>query len=479
MQPPLELLTAISQCPPSVRCYIEELQQELAQLLKENDELRVRLNQNPSNSHKPPSCDLFIKPKSLREKTGRKPGGQPGHRGYTLLSAVTPDVITYHKPCECGHCGASLSGEGNTTYTSRQVIDVEIRQVVTEHRAVEEKCSVCGEKTKAKFPQGVSHYLQYGPVYNSIVVCLNQGNYVPFQRLAKLSEDIFQIPVSTATLVRIVQQCAGKLTAPIKYIKEQLIHSSVAHFDETGVRVNGKPEWLHSASTNKFTYVEAHPKRGNIATDDIGVLPSFQGTAVHDGWKPYNKYQKCDHALCNAHILRELNGIADNYKQKWPEEMKNLLVAIKRDVDAAGGFLPPDKADIYAIRYDEVLVLADEENPIDMKAFAENKTRGRVKRSKARNLIDRMKLYKSDILKFMYKEEVPFDNNLAERDIRMSKLHQKVSGGFRSHDGKKAFNIIRSYISSAAKHGTSMFESVHLAMAGKPLFSAEQPARGD
>ena len=443
MQPLLEVRSEIDQGSDLLRRYFDELRQELDRLTQENAELRARLNQNSNNSSMPPSSERFVKQRSLREKTGRKQGGQPGHKGRTLRLAETPDIVTLHKTCTCSYCGSSLDSNTTAKYKARQVIDVEIRRVVTEHRALTKQCSVCGKENTASFPQGVDHYQQYGPVYNAVVVCLSQGNYLPYDRLAKVSGDIFQIPVSTGTLVRIVRECAKKLAIPITHIKEQLIKSSLLHCDETGVRVNKKNHWLHTAGNNQYTYLETHCNRGSAATDKIGILPAFQGTVVHDGWQAYNKYKNCDHALCNAHILRELNGIIDNDKQQWPEKMKGLLLEIKHAVDAADGVLTPGKAAIIEIRYDEILVGADEENPIDMKTPARTKIRGRKKRSKARNLIERMKLYKADILKFMYNREVPFDNNLAERNIRMSKLYQKISGGFRSAGGNVAFDIIR------------------------------------
>ena len=472
MQLLAEIRKELDQCSDLMRRFLEDLLKENEQMAQENAELRARLNQNSNNSSIPPSCERFDKPKSLRGKTGRKQGGQPGHKGKTLRLSETPDIITLHKPCACNHCGSSLSGADVTKYNSRQVVDVEVRRIITEHRAITEQCSVCGKETTASFPQGVEHYLQYGPVFSAIMVCLNQGNYLPFDRLAKVSSDIFRISVSTGTLVRIVRECAKKLVVPVNYIKEQLIRSTLLHCDETGVRVNGKTEWLHTAGNKQFTYVETHDKRGSEATREIGILPAFEGIAVHDGWKAYYKFKNCGHALCNAHILRELNGIIENDKQQWPEDMKKLLLEIKHAVDAAGGVLEPNKSALFAVGYDKILGLAEAENPLALNSCGAAKKRGRKKRSKARNLIDRMKLSKSDILKFMYERDVPFDNNLAERDIRMCKLYQKVSGGFRSTVGNKAFDIIRSYVSSATKQGHSMFKSIHSAIVGNPLFSS-------
>lgn len=473
MQPPLEVILEIRNCSLNTQKYFEAIHRENERLTRENAELRARVSLNSLNSSKPPSSNPFIKPKSLREKTGRKPGGQPGHKGHTLRVSRKPDVRIEHKVNHCNHCGLDIPQNESTGYKTRQVVDVQIIPIVTEHCVQSKICPVCGKETTAAFPQGVNHYIQYGDTFNSIIICLNKGNYIPYDRLSKISKDILGIPVSSGTLVNIIHECGKSLEDSMEYIKDQLKQASVVHFDETGTRVKGKNQWLHTAGNEQFTYVETHVKRGSAATDDIGILPVFEGTAVHDFWKSYYKYLGCKHALCNAHILRELTGISENFKQKWSEHMKSLLVEIKRSVDTAGGRLTPLEAAAYEVRYDEILSAGDKENPIDMDTLARKNTRGRTARSKARNLLDRMKLYKQDILKFMIDPEIPFDNNLAERDIRMSKLQQKISGGFRSDEGNEAFSNIRSYISTATKQGISMFESIYAAVSGKPLFTAD------
>lgn len=303
------------------------------------------------------------------------------------------------------------------------------------------------------------------------MVCLNKGNHLPYDRLSRVSKDIFGIAVSCGTLVNIVHECGEMLGSSMEYIKDQLKQAKVLHVDETGNRAKGKNLWLHTAGNDQFTYVESHEKRGHAATEDIGILPVFKGTAIHDFWKSYFKYTDCNHALCNAHLLRELNGIIENNKQLWAEQMKSLLVTIKRSVDTAGGSLTPTEAAEYEFRYDEILDLGDKENPIEMEAMAKSNTRGRIAQSKARNLLDRMKLYKKEIIRFMYDPEIPFDNNQAERDIRMCKLQQKISGGFRSDQGNEAFGNIRSYISTSAKQGIPMFDSIFAAVSGNPFFT--------
>lgn len=466
----------ISQCPLAVRHYFAAVQAENERLIRENAELRARLNQNSTNSSQPPSSSPFIKPQSLRVKSGLKPGGQPGHKGSTLQVTETPDEVVEHKVDTCSHCGGDLSKETATISSTRQVVDVKIVPVITNHCTQNKTCPLCGKQTTAAFPQGVDHYIQYGDILRSIMICLNKGNYIPYDRLSRISRDILGIPISRGTLVNIVHECGQSLKDSMDYIKEQLKQSPVVHFDETGTRVKGKNHWLHSAGNERFTYLETHPKRGTAATDEIGILPGFTGTAVHDFWKPYYNYLDCKHAICNAHILRELNGIAENFKQSWPGKMKALLLEIKQSIEDSLGILTLSEFEDFETRYDEILSLGEKKNPLPRKTLTPSHRRGRRARSKARNLLDRMGLYKPDILRFMEDPEVPFDNNLAERAIRMSKLYQKISGCFRSLLGNAAFDHIRSYIATANKQGISEFKAIQAAISGKPLFTADNPA---
>jgi transposase len=472
MLPTPEVRREIERCSLSVRRYFAAVQAENQRLTQENTEMRTRLNQNCTNSSQPPSSSPFIKPQSLRSKTGRKPGGQPGHKGSTLQVRETPDEVVEHKVDICSYCGCDLSEETAIVSQTRQVVDVKIVPLVIQHAVHSKTCLLCGKLTTAAFPNGVDHYLQYGDTFNSLMVYLNKGNYIPYDRLAKISQDVLGIPVSQGTLVNLVHKCGQSLKDSMVYIKDQLKQSSVVHVDETGTRVKGENRWLHSAGNEQFTYLETHPKRGNAATDAIGILPGFTGIAVHDFWKPYYNYGSCKHAICNAHILRELNGIAENYQQTWPGQMKDLLIEIKQSIENNLGILSLAEFEDFENRYDVVLRLGEKENPLARKTLTLSHTRGRKAHSKARNLLERMLLYKQDILRFMDDPEVPFDNNLAERDIRMSKLQQKISGGFRSDQGNTAFDRIRSYIATALKKGISVFEAIQAAVSGKPLFIA-------
>jgi len=473
MLPTPEVQREIERCSLPIRRYLAAVQAENERLTREITDLRARLLQNSTNSSQPPSSSPFIKPKSLRVKTGRHPGGQPGHPGSTLRVMETPDELVEHKVDTCSHCGGDLSGETAIISRTRQVMDVKIVPMVTQHCVESKTCPVCGKTTAAVFPRGVDHYIQYGDTFRSIMVCLNKGNYIPYDRLARISQDIFGVPVSNGALVNIVHECGQSLETSMTYIKDQLKQSSVVHFDETGTRVKGKNEWLHSAGNEHFTYLETHPKRGSVAIDEIGILPRFTGTAVHDFWKPYYHYPDCRHAICNAHILRELQGVSENYPQTWPVRMKDLLIEIKQRIEDNLGILNLTEFEDFATRYDAILSLGEKENPLTRKTLIPGHKRGPGARGKARNLLDRMRLYKPDILRFMEDPEVPFDNNQAERDIRMSKLQQKISGGFRSDQGNAAFDHIRSYIATAIKQGISVFEAIQAAVSGKRLFTAE------
>jgi transposase len=471
MIPTAKVQREIMRCSLSVRQYFCDIQLENIRLSHENAELKAHLKQNCTNSNQPPSDSPFIKPKSLRVKTGRKPGGQPGHKGYTLAVKETPDEVIEHKVDICSHCGGDLSAETAQILQTRQVRDLKIIPVVIQHAVQSKLCPVCGKKTTAAFPQGVDHYIQYGETFRAVMVYLNQGNFIPYDRLADISRDIFKTPVSPGTLVNIIQECSQSLQNSMAHIKDRLKKSRVLHCDETGIRVKGKNLWLHSTGNAQFTYLETHAKRGSAATTDIGILPGFNGTLVHDFWKAYCHYSECRHGICNAHILRELVGIKDNFSQIWAERMKKLLLAIKQVVEEKEGKLNQKELDKFEKRYDEMLKLGEKANPLPFKNQASSHKRGKQACSKARNLLERMRLYKADILRFMHDPEVPFDNNLAERDIRMSKVKLKISGGFRSDQGCADFDRNRSYIATAIKQRISVFEAIQAAISGRPLFT--------
>ena len=453
--------------------YIAVLHSEITRLTEEIRELRARLNQNCTNSSQPPSSNPFLKPHSLRGKSGRKPGGQPGHPGCTLRLKDNPDVVIEHPVEACRHCGQDLSTEKATLGPTRQVWDVKITPVVTQHNAPTKTCPLCGKTTAAAFPAGVDHYIQYGETYRSLMIYLNKGHFVPYDRLAEISRDFLDIPVSQGTLVNIVSRFAQSLQPSMDCIRTQLRQPAVTHFDETGTRIQGDNYWLHSAGNERFTYLETRAQRGHAAMEAIGILPGFTGTAVHDFLKSYYHYPQCRHALCNAHLLRDLRGLIENYRQSWPEQMIDLLLEIKQTVEDDLGILTQDQLDDFNRRYDRIVKVGEKANPLSQETGQPR--RGRKAKGKARNLVERLRDYKEDILRFMNDPEVPFDNNLAERDLRMCKVWLKISGGFRSEGGSRAFDYIRSYIATAIKQGKSVLAAIQAAVCGQPWFTALSP----
>jgi len=309
-------------------------QQETIMFKEHVKKLEEQVNKNSKNSSKPPSTDGFNKPKSLRKKSLKPNGGQKGHKGYTLKQVDNPDKIITHEISTCKECGHSLEEIQPINYEKRQVFDVEIKVVVTEHQAMEKFCPHCGTKNKGVFPDDVQNPVQYGSEFKALASYLNQYQLLPYDRICDFFEDIVDIRPSEATIISFNNSLYNELETVEEKIKQLLIESPVVNFDETGLSVKGKTNWVHSGSTDKLTYYAIHPKRGGKAMDEIGLLPEYQGIAVHDFWKAYLNYDNCQHSLCNAHLLRELTGIFENdQKQKWAPEMIALLCEIKNTVD--------------------------------------------------------------------------------------------------------------------------------------------------
>lgn len=455
---------------------IDSLNDKIDGLTEENSKLKERVqsleNQtktNSNNSSNPPSSDgLKKKPKSLRQSSGKRPGGQPGHKGSTLEQVDNPDEIIIHTVEECSKCSESIKDEPVVRYIKRQVIDLpETKVKVTEHRAEVKKCT-CGHINKASFPEGVSQPVQYGTRIKATSVYLNQYQFVPYDRQEELFEDLFDHHISKGTLASINKTCYDRLESVENNIKEILKDDEGAvHFDETGIFVDKKLKWLHVTSNDQFTFYQIHDKRGSKATDAIGILPEFKGTAVHDSWRSYNKYTNCDHSLCCAHILRELNGITELEKQSWAEKMKALLLEIKAEVYRAFpdvNALTLEKIMLYEEKYDSIVRSGQEE---DFKLNFDPNTK-KIKNSKSKALLERLSLRRDEVLRFMNDFDIPFDNNQAERDIRMTKVKQKVSGTFRSACGAEFFARIRGYISTVRKHSMNAMECLESVFKGNP-----------
>lgn len=432
--------------------------------------LEDQKNKNSNNSSKPPSTDGFKKPnKSLREKSEKRPGGQKGHKGSTKNLSDTPDKIIIHQINECENCGEPIKDVEAKSYIRRQVIDIpEIKVEIVEHRAQIKECPCCGYINTAKFPEEVTSPVQYGEKIKAVAVYLTQYQLIPYKRSAELIEDIFNHPISEGSLASFNEKCHLKLETIENNIKNEIIAEKEAvHFDETGIYVNKKREWLHVASTRELTYYEHHANRGKKAIEDIGILPNFKGTAVHDGYRSYTSYE-CNHALCNAHILRDLNGISEMHQQEWSKEMKGLLLEIKKEVDLkkeTGALMSQGEIESFENKYDEIIKGGIEED------YAQNiklYTDDNKKRSPGLNLLNRLRKHKEQFLRFMYDFNVPFDNNQAERDLRMSKVKQKISGTFRSVEGARAFTRIRGYISTIRKHGKNAMDCLKSVFTKEP-----------
>jgi transposase len=446
----------------------QRLREEIAQLRQRIKELEALLKQNSRNSNWPSSRDTSRnkpKPKSLRSKTKRKAGGQKGHKGHTLEFNPEPDVIETHRPARCGHCHAPLAEDMVASeVVKRQVFDLPpLRFVTIEHQAETVLCPCCGEATTADFPAAVTNPVQYGSQVKRLAVYLRNEQFIPYDRSRQMVADLFALPISPGSLQNFVETAAERVQSVTAAIKAAVTTAAVGHADETGFRINGQRRWLHTVSTPELTYFAPHRRRGQAATDEIGVLPLFTGTLVHDAWATYFKYQLLTHALCNVHHLRDLTAIVENDQQQWAALMILFLLAAKQQVEEARQAgeteLPPDQIGRIHQLYDTIVALGFAENPL-AEAQPSPAKRGRRKKTKARNLVERFDNHKEAVLRFVYDFKVPFDNNLAERDIRMMKVQQKVSGCFRSWKGAEQFCHLRSYISTIRKQGLNVWEAL-------------------
>jgi len=461
-----------------IRRQRETIEQQAAKIREQAatiQSLRDQLAKDSRNSSKPPSSDGYKKPsvprtRSLRRSGERKTGGQLGHTGRRLEPVEQPQHVEIHPVTECDHCHASLAEAPVTEYEKRQVFDLPPVEVeVTEHRAEIKVCPRCGELTTAAFPSDVTQPTQYGPRIKAQATYFNVYQHIPLARTRETFGDLYGHPLEEDTIRHANAHVAKKISPTIEEIKRQLCDSPVVHFDETGMRAVGKLHWVHGAGTSTLTHYTFHHKRGSEAMEAGGILPHLTGTAIHDHWKPYFKVHHGAHALCNAHHLRELIFIHEQYQQLWAAEMIDLLLEIKAAVAQARltqDHLSDDLLADFERRYAKFLKRGFAANPPPDPPL--KKKRGRQKQSRPKNLLDRLRDYQNQTLAFMHDFRIPFDNNLGERDLRMIKVKQKVSGAFRTTDGAKQFCAVRSYISTARKQGQPVLDVLEAAYRGKP-----------
>jgi transposase len=456
---------------------VAALEAENGALRGEIRALRGQLGKDSHNSSKPPSSDgpgaPKRVPKSLRGKSGRRPGGQPGHPGHSLTLVEPPDTVVVHRPASCGGCGQGLEGAPVLRTERRQVVDLPVvRAQVVEHQAETRGCPRCGQETQAPFPADVAAPIQYGPGVATLAVYLHQEQLLPVERTGRVLGEVFGCPISGGTLARMVARCADAVTGIVATIKQGVIAAAIVHSDETGLSLGGTTVWLHVASTDRLTWYAVHPKRGRAALDALGVLPAVRGRVVHDGLWSYWQYDQCDHALCNAHHLRELIFVEEHLKQPWASGVTTLLLEIKEAADRARAdglaALPPEAQRRWVARYETLVAEGLRLNP---PAPPTGKV-GRPKRSQAGNLALRLSTHQAETLAFMTDLRVPFDNNQAERDLRMMKVRQKISGCFRSMAAVDRFCQIRSYVSTLRKQRLPILASLADAFRGHPPIPA-------
>ena len=472
-----EIETAYNAGLEAIIALIQQLLEQNAALIKRVDSLETRLNKDSHNSHKPPSSDGYGKTtrtRSERKKTGRASGGQTGHVGTTLDMVEHPDKVVEHRAEHCQGCGAALGNGASHVAERRQVFDIPPTELeVTEHQSMRSTCESCGCETVGTFPEQVSQTVQYGAGVKGLLVYWNTQQLLPLERSCEVMSDVLGVSLSEGTVVNAVSQCAEQLIPVETQIKAALIASDVVHFDETGMRVEAKLHWLHTAGTPLLTYYKMHPKRGSKALEAIGILPVFEGLAMHDAYASYWLYDDCWHALCNAHLLRDLTAIAEETAQSWPGEFKTLLIEVKDEVERRrklnGKRLDWKQRRDYESRYAKLLALGQQANPPPERADGQ---RGRLKQTPARNLLDRLDKHRKSVLAFMYDFRVPFDNNLAERDLRMMKVKQKISGCFRSSKGAEHFCRIRGYISTLRKQGIPVLNALRSLFEGSIVMPA-------
>ena len=454
--------------------WLEQLAQRdelIAELLQRIQTLEEQRAKDSHNSHLPPSSDRFARqPKSLRQKSGKKPGGQEGHRGATLKVSETPDEVMVHAVECCEHCQQDLTQVAAVAIERRQVIELPAPHVlVREHQAESKHCPHCHRRTTAPFPVGVRAPVQYGASIGARAVYLSQQQLLPYARVCEVMEDLLGVGLSEGSLRDVIERCHTQLGEVEPQIKAALREADVIHQDETSLYVAGKRHWMHVTATATLTHYQVHASRGHEALEAIGILPDFAGTSIHDGFGSYFLYA-CQHAMCNVHLLRELTYLAEEQGLWWAAKLKALLLSMKDATEQAREqgkhWLHPLEVVDWQTRFLDLLAEGDQAHP---HALAPPSHRGRVKQSTARNLLDRLRKYQRAVWAFLEDLRVAFDNNQAERDLRMVKVQQKVSGCFRSFAGAQAFARIRGYLSTLRKQDVPLLPALEATLLGHPV----------
>ncbi len=463
---------------------ISVLVERIIELEEQVVDLQSRLNKDSHNSGKPPSSDGLKKPqrtKSQRLKSNREAGGQKGHEGETLRAVEKPDKIIRYTPDQCGQCGNSLQNVVADSTEHRQIFDIPpVNICVTEHQVNTVCCPYCGEKNSADFPAEVTASVGYGHNIRALALYMLNQQLIPYERVSEIFQDCFNLSISCGTLFSFQERCFDKLAPISEEIKQYICDANVVNFDESGLRCAGLLNWLHVASCQFATFYSVNAKRGQDAMEAIGILSEFKGTAVHDHWKSYFDFL-CQHALCNAHHLRELTFISEEKNEPWAEEMKQLLLTMYLTVETSKNLslssIPTTELHQLEMKYQLILNTGFAYHSL-LDPLPKNGTRGRQKQRPGKNLLDRLRFKQSETLLFLYDFSVPFTNNLAEQDIRMIKVKQKISGCFRSLHGADMFCRIRSYLSTARKNGINSLHALKVATLAPPkldllIFGAE------
>lgn len=471
MDLPATLNEVLSKLPPDVgqalRLILSMQQQAIAQrdemirsLEQRIKELEGQLHQNSQNSSRSPSSDGPKKPRTTpKGKKGRKPGGQPGHKGTTLKMVPSQEAqIENHYPTHCCGCGVNLSKQPSVGFDRRQVFDIPPIEIqVTEHRAHRACCPGCGEYTQGLFPAAATNNAVYGPNLRTFASYCMSYQLLPFERTAELLSDFLGQPISQGTLDNMLSEACSKLDGFVEQVVKRLQQEQVVGFDETGMRAKGQA-YAHVASGSHHTFFFLG-KRDYATMNQMGILPEFKGIAVHDRYANYFGYD-CQHSLCNAHLLRNLQAVIDQDNDYWAGQLQQLLrninKAVKRAKAQGKEAFSASHCAQYRQRYMNWVWHGLQRHPA-VQAQAGNSP---PKQSKTHNLLIALRDYADEVLRFMYDFRVPFDNNRAERDIRMLKVKMKISGFFHRIDTGNRFLRIRSYLSTATKQGYSAFEAL-------------------